>query len=69
MAEAERFEVRLTAGLKAALARAAQSEGISLGEMLVRAACRGLQYPEEDGVPIRGVPGRRPTVQAQRRKP
>ena len=61
-ADFERFEVKMLAGFKARLAEAAQQEGVSLGEMIVRAACRGLGFPEDEAVPTRKLPGRKPSV-------
>ena len=60
--EFERFEVRFRPGFKAKIAEAAQSEGVTLGEMIIRAACRGIGFPEEEAVPPRKLPGRRPKV-------
>lgn len=60
--EYERFEVRFRPGFKAKLAEAAESEGVTLGEMIVRAACRGLGFPEAEAVPTRKLPGRKPRI-------
>jgi hypothetical protein len=61
----ERFEVKIRPAFKARLAAEAQKEGITLGEMLVRAACRGISFPEEDAVPTRKLPGRKPKLASE----
>jgi hypothetical protein len=60
--EVERFEVKFLPAFKAAIAAAARGEGVTLGEMIVRAACRGIGFPEADAVPARKLPGRKPKV-------
>jgi hypothetical protein len=61
-AEVERFEVKFLPAFKAAIAAAARGEGVTLGEMIVRAACRGIGFPEAEAVPSRKLPGRKPKV-------
>ncbi len=61
-AESERFEVKMLPAFKAKLAEVAQQEGVALGEMIVRAACRGIGFPEDEAVPTRKLPGRKPSV-------
>jgi hypothetical protein len=58
----ERFEVKFRVAFKAKIAEAAEREGVTVGEMIVRAACRGIGFPEEDAVPVRKLPGRKPKV-------
>ena len=58
----ERFEVKFRPAFKAIIAEAAQREGVTLGEMIVRAACRGIGFPEEQAVPARKLPGRKPKI-------
>lgn len=60
----ERFEVKFRPAFKAAVAEAARQEGVTLGEMIVRAACRGIGFPEAEAVPSRKLPGRKPKVAA-----
>jgi hypothetical protein len=63
--DVERFEVKFRPAFKAAVAAAARQEGVALGEMIVRAACRGIGFPEAEAVPSRKVPGRKPKVAAE----
>jgi len=58
----ERFEVKFRPAFKAKIAEAAEREGVTVGEMIVRAACRGIGFPEEEAVPTRKLPGRKPKV-------
>jgi hypothetical protein len=60
--DVERFEVKFRTAFKAKIAEAAEREGVTLGEMIVRAACRGIGFPEEEAVPARKLPGRKPKV-------
>jgi hypothetical protein len=62
--DVERFEVKFRPAFKAAVAEAARQEGVTLGEMIVRAACRGIGFPEAEAVPSRKLPGRKPKVAA-----
>jgi hypothetical protein len=64
-ANVERFEVKFRPAFKAKVAEAARREGVPLGEMIVRAACRGLGFPEEEAVAARKLPGRKPRVTAE----
>lgn len=66
--EIERFEVKMQPGFKARLAELAQQEGVPLGEMIVRAACRGVGYPEADAVAVRKLPGRKPSVRESQKQ-
>ena len=63
--DVERFEVKFRPAFKAKIAEAAEREGITIGEMIVRAACRGIAFPEAHAVPARKLPGRRPKVAAE----
>jgi hypothetical protein len=60
--DVERFEVKFRPAFKVRIAEAAQREGVTVGEMIVRAACRGIGFPEEEAVPARKLPGRKPKV-------
>jgi len=60
--EIERFEVKMRPGFKARIADLANQEGVPLGEMIIRAACRAIGYPEADAVAVRKLPGRKPIV-------
>jgi hypothetical protein len=60
--DVERFEVKFRPAFKAKIAEAAQREGVTVGEMIVRAACRGIGFPEAEAVPSRKLPGRKPKV-------
>ena len=60
--DVERFEVKFHTAFKVKIAEAAQREGVTVGEMIVRAACRGIGFPEEEAVPVRKLPGRKPKV-------
>jgi hypothetical protein len=62
--DVERFEVKFRPAFKAKIAEAAQREGVTVGEMIVRAACRGIGFPEEEAVPARKLPGRKPKLAA-----
>jgi hypothetical protein len=60
--DVERFEVKFRPAFKVKIAEAAQREGVTVGEMIVRAACRGIDFPEEQAVPARKLPGRKPKL-------
>jgi hypothetical protein len=64
----ERFEVRIQPKMKAKLAAVAAKEGVPLGEMLVRLACRAMGFDEEAGVVPRLPPGRKPSVQTRKER-
>ena len=54
------LHVRMTDTFREALFREAEKANVSLSEMLIRRACRGLGIAVEDAVPSRRVPGRKP---------
>jgi hypothetical protein len=67
--DVERFEVKFRPAFKTKIAEVARREGATLGEMIVRAACRGIGFPEEEAVPVRKLPGRKPNVAPEPARP
>lgn len=59
--EVERFEVRMSGKLKNRLIEELRGyPNCSLSELIVRLTCRAVGMLEEDGLPVKRVPGPKP---------